>query len=100
MLPWFSLAPQRAQGALVMSSVKSHPGYAGKHKEQQSGGVLPAFSGCWARGVPGDERGTVVCGVGVGTGQGGRVCLAGLLGGRALEHRCLLKQPLAILAKG
>lgn len=32
-----SLAPQRPQGALVMSSVKSHPQCAGKCKEEQQG---------------------------------------------------------------
>lgn len=32
-----SLAPQRAQGALVMSSVKSHTGCAGKCEEEQQG---------------------------------------------------------------
>lgn len=59
---------QRGQGALVISSVKSHPECAGKHKELQSSGVLPACSGCRARGVQGMRGGQ--WSVGQGSVQG------------------------------
>lgn len=61
------LAPQRAQGALVMPSVKSHSGCAGKCKEQQRGpGSLFWQDGSEVRG------GWLSMGSGMGTEEGGR----------------------------
>lgn len=100
LLPFAVPVPKlRAQGALVMSSAKSHPGCAGKHQELQQRGPASLF---WLRGKrgPTGERGPVGCGVRDGR-RGGRESVLGGMGhaageGRlrgegALEHHCWLK---------